>query len=436
LRRAAAVMAGALALGAAMPSASEPAPGVLGFREALRRALSANASVERARAEVGVADAEKRGALSLVMPRLSATGDYVRNSQDVEFGTGDDRRTLLPLNDWNARLTLTQPIFAGLREKRAYDQAREGTSVARLALRGEQDRVLLQVAADYLAVARGDALLEVERQSLELAERRQRQAVDLYEAGETTRVDVLRAETAIKAAQRRLAAARLSRESAAGRLRVALDLEGDFEVVPPERELPPLPPEPVLAEEALQTRPDVETARRDVRIAELEVSKQRGAYLPVVTADAGYVWQKRNFPTDRYGYAALRFSVPIFQGGSVRAKVALARERERQARLQLDEVSRSAREDVRQALLDAEATRTDLELAEEQLQAAQAEYDQLLVLYDNQEATSLDLQASEIGLAEAKRAVATGRLLSVYAELAVWYSAGELKTVLAEELEP
>jgi len=32
--------------------------------------------------------------------------------------------------------------------------------------------------------------------------------------------------------------------------------------------------------------------------------------------------------------------------------------------------------------------------------------------------------------------VATGRLLSVYAELAVWYSAGELKTVLAEELEP
>ena len=84
--------------------------------------------------------------------------------------------------------------------------------------------------------------------------------------------------------------------------------------------------------------------------------------------------------------------MPIFDSGEISAKVAIAREQQRQAEIALAEARRQVREDVLQALPGLETAETDLALAKEQLAAAQAEYDQTFELYRAQEATSLDAQ--------------------------------------------
>ena len=408
----------------------------LRFEDALRRALAANLGLGRARAEVSVASAQKRGALSLVLPRLGATGGLVRNDQEVSFGNADFSRVILPRNDWNLRLTLNQPVFAGLREKRQYDQAKEGVRAAEQGVRITEDRVLLRSAADYLAVVEGDALFGVAQQTLSLARDRLKQAKDFFEAGESTRVDVLRAESAVKAAERQAVLARRQRDAAAGQLRIDLDLDGDFEVAEPPAGLLTRADEAVLLQRAQDTRGDVAQARSALRVAELEVSKQKGAYLPTITADAGYVWQKTSFPTDRYGWAALRFNVPIFQAGEIGSRVKVAAERERQARLALQEAVRGAEEDVRRALLDLGTAETALSLSLEQLAAVEAEYAQVADLYRGQEATSLDIQSSEASLADARRAVVVSRLGKLLAELGVQFASGDLKSAVLKEAQP
>ena len=85
------------------------------------------------------------------------------------------------------------------------------------------------------------------------------------------------------------------------------------------------------------------------------------------------------------------------------------------------------REDVRRALADLRSAETGLQLANEQLDAAQAEYDQAFELYRAQEATSLDVATSETSLADARRAVAEETLNRDLAELRVWYAAGAMK---------
>lgn len=439
-RHAAAALAIALLPGA-LPAAepAQPAPGQrLSLHDALRRALAVNAGVERARADLEAAGAQRKGALSLVLPRLGATGALVRNSEEVTFGSSGESRTILPLNDWNLRLTLQQPVFAGLREKRAYDQAEQGVLSAVEGLRGTQERTLLRVAGEYIALAAAEGLIRVEEGNLELSRRRRTQAQAFVEAGESTKVDLLRAETAIRAAERRLLSARQGREAALGRLRVDLLLDGEIEVEAPEELLTPaLPDEETLLARAELERADLKQAAIALRVAGLEVQKQRGAWLPVVTADAGLVRQKTSFPTDSYGYAALRFSVPLFQGGEISARVALARERERQARATLDEARRGVREDVRKALVDARAATASLELAREQLAAAEAEHQQVYELYRGQEATSLDVSASEAGLADARRALVVSRAERALYELNVWSAAGALKSALnLQEVTP
>jgi outer membrane protein len=412
----------------------------LTLREAMARAYDRNLALARARAEVPAADATRRLALSLVLPRLTLNGSLVRNSSEVSFGPPDDVRTILPLVNWDLRLGVSQPLFAGLRDLKTYKQSKIGIDYAREGVRFASDDALVETSRQFLLALEAEALIEVEKNNLALAERRRQQANDLFEAGETTRVDVLRAEADIKEAERRVVQAQRMREAAVSDLRLALALDEELALVEPageERAVPPVPAEEELVNRAYGARSEVRRAQYALESAQIEVQKQRGAYYPVVTADAGYVKQATTFPRDSYGFAALRATVPIFQGGEVGARIALAQEREKQAELALDETRRTVREDVRIALVDLEASRTNLALAEEQLRAAQADYDQTFQLYQNQEITNLDVQTSEAALRDARRAVATGRLLIYAAEVQVWYAAGTLTDVaLNQESQP
>ena len=399
----------------------------LTFDAALARALEVNNTVEQAREDIDVATAQKDQLLSAVLPRITLSGDFTRNSLEQTFGEGDDSIAILPRNDWAYRVILSQPIYAGRREFRAYSQSKLNVENAREGVLGSEDAILLRVASSYLAVVNADRRVDVERRNIELAQRRLTQAQAFFEAGEVTKVDVLRAETAMKAAQRLMAVAEQQREHAAAQLREDLDLDGAIEVSAPDRSLPPLPDESVLIARAIDSRPDVDIAENFLRMAELEVSKQRGYWLPTVTFDGGFIHQKTPFPADRYSYGAFRLNVPIFQAGEVIARVAGAKSQQKQAEIALDGARAHAREDVRRALADLRSAGTGLQLAGEQLTAAQAEYEQAFELYRAQEATSLDVASSETSLADARRAVAEETLNRDLAELRVWYAAGAIK---------
>ena len=402
----------------------------LTFRQALQRAVEVNNTVERARADVTAAEATKELLLSNVMPRITASGSAIRNGEAVTFGSGSDQTTVLAQNDWNYRLVLSQPIFAGRRELRAYSQAKLGITSAEQAVLGTEDAVLLRVAVNYLALVNAGARIDIEKRNIDLADKRRKQSQAFFEAGEVTKVDVLRAETAIKAAQRALALAEQNRENAESRLRADLDLNGSIVATTPEQPMPPVPAESTLVDKAETVRPDVILAANNLKIAELEIQKQRGFWLPTVTFDGGFTAQKAAFPSAHNTYGALRFTVPVLQSGEVEARVAGAKARELQAKLDLDTAKINAREDVRQALATLNASEKSLGLAKEQLAAADAEYAQEFELYRAQEATSLDLATSEQSLADARRAVAEETLNRDVAALRVWYASGAMREAL------
>jgi len=407
----------------------EAAPPRLTLRAALERAFVVSPAAVRAQDEIGAAIAQKDATKSLVLPRINITGSLIRNSEEVTFGSTEDSRTILPGTDWNARLTLQQPVYAGRREFRLYNQSKEGIILARDGQQMTRDRIALRVIGDYAAAVQAAALVRVETEAAELAAKRIAQAQALFDAGEVTRVDVLRAETARKAALRRVSSAEAEAIQARSRLRMALAIDGG------EAALGELDTEtelglPVLAQEALEarslSRPEIKQAETNVRIANLEVLKQKGAYLPVLTADLGYVRQKSSFPSDSYGYAALRLTVPVFQGGEVGAKTRLAAARLHQAEVTLEETRRQATEDVRQSLALLEVARRSKALADDQVRAAEAEYDQARDLYEEREVTALDLEAAESALSEARRALIQARFTVLQAEASAWLAAGSL----------
>jgi outer membrane protein len=425
--------------------AQEPAPApavpvavTLTLQQALRQALEANPNTATARSQIATSQAQVRQLRTSILPHLDLESAVTRNSREVAFDVNGFRATILPLNDWNARLNFSQPIYAGQRELKALRQARLAVTSNEAGLRSTEDLVLLSTASNYLGIVQGQALVDVEKRNLELAARRRKQAQAFYEAGEQTKVNVLRADTDTKAAERALAAALQSRDLATSRLRldIALDQfsEAPLQVASPDLKFPPLPRVEELVAVAQANHPSVQQADLALQIAQLEVSKQGAARLPTVRAEGNLVRQRTSFPADQTAALSIKLTMPIFDSGEISSKVAVAREREQQAQIALTQARRQVREDVLQALLDLKTSETDLALAREQLAAAEAEYNQSFELYRAQEATSLDLQTSETALSSARRAVVNGTLNRDLAELNVWSAVGTLKNqILTEE---
>lgn len=407
------------------------------LQQALRRALEANAGTATARSQIAVSQAQVRQIRSSILPHLDLDTAVTRNSNEVAFEVNGFRTTILPLYDYSARINLSQPIYAGRRESMALRQGRLTVTSGEAGLRSTEDMVLLSTASDYLGIIQGEALVDVERKNLELAQRRRTQAQAFYEAGEQTRVSVLRAETDTKAAERALAAAAQNRDLASSRLRLDLALDEpvapSLRVAAPDLKFPPLPPAEALVAQAQASHPAIQRADLALQIAQLETSKQRAARLPTVRAEGDVLRQRTSFPADQTAALTIRLTMPIFDSGEISAKVAVAREQQRQAEIALAEARRQVREDVLQALLNLQTAEKDLALAREQLAAAEAEYNQSFELYRAEEATSLDLQTSEAALASSRRAVANGTVNRDLAELNVWSAAGTLKTLILTE---
>lgn len=435
-----AVTALALSLLTFLPAAraQEPAPTqTLTFEDALRRALQANPTTETARAEVRVSEAQLRQLRSAILPRVELNGSATRNSEEVAFEANGFSATVLPENDWRYDVTLRQPLYAGGRELKAIRQGRLNVERLGQGVRQSEEDVIVNAASDYLEVVSADALLAVERGNLEVAGRRRKQSQAFYEAGEVTRVDVLRAETDMKSVERAIAAAEQRRETAASRLRLGLALddapEARLEVAAPNLDLPAMPDAEELIRRAQENRPEVRDAELALEINQLEVKKQKAARLPVVRAEASYISQRAEFPASQYGAFSINLNLPIWDSGEIASKVATAQTRREQAEIALAERKRAVREDVLQALLNVRTAEKSLALAKDQLAAAEAEYNQSFELYRAQEATSLDLQSAESSLAEARRAVVTSSLDRDRAELAVWFAAGTLKNLISPE---
>lgn len=415
-----------LAMGA--PLAAE----TLTLEQAVARAIAANPGLAASRAQIDAAEARRLIALAAVFPKVTLSGDFTRNNKEVSFGSGQDARVVLPKDDWSASLALRQPIFAGLRERRAYEQSKLVRAQLEAGLTDAQSLLIQRVISTALDLLEADALIAVEERNLELAQRRQKQSTDFFEVGEVTRVDVLRADATLKGVERRLVAARAQREQAAGRLRSDLALDGEVTIAPPGQFLPPLPELPELIARALADSAPLRQLRIAVESAQLEIRKQKGARLPTVFLDAGMNWQASTFPSDEFSFLTLNLSMPIFSGGELRARVREAEANLRVAQARLDDDERNLREDVGAAYRDVVTARTVLELSRQELEVTEQQYQESFALYQAQEAIALDLENAEIALADARRRVASAEVAVKNLELRVFYLTGALAPDLIE----
>jgi outer membrane protein len=342
---------------------------------ALSRAYTNTPELNAARANLRAVDEAVPQALSGYRPRVTGTADIGRTynetiSQNRTNRLVDGRTHSSDVfSPRGVGLQVDQTLFNGFRTENSTRAAESRVLGARETLRNTEQNTLLNAATAYMNVLRDTALLNLQRNNVEVLEEQLRQTRDRFRVGEVTRTDVAQSEA-------RLAQARSQASVAEGNLRASIATYRQRVGVEPKRLSPAQPVEnliPKTIDAAVQMsqreHPAIIASLHGVDQQQLQVKVVEGELYPTVTVSGtlGKRWESTASDQELFSASVVaRLSVPIYEGGQVYSRVREAKETLGERRIQVDQ----QRDIVRQAVI---ASWSGLISAKAQITASQAQ---------------------------------------------------------------
>jgi outer membrane protein TolC len=384
-----------------VPARAQEAMDTVTREEAIRLALERSPAAVGARGETRVAEAGLLEARGAWLPSLNANTIYSKSS-NTRF---DQATGQLVSENYTAQLAASYDVFTGGRKLANWQSASASVRAAEARERGERYATILETTQVFYEAAADEELLAAARQRLERADRQQEFAETRRLLGTATRSDALRAELeqadaelAVLDAEAQLRTARLTLGRQIGRPGAVQPVAGAL----PE-EAPSIPPIETLVARAEENAPLAVAGRAELDRARSEKREAWGQYVPTLRLTGGYDWFSFTWPPDEESWSLrLTASLPLFNGFTREANLARAEADRRVAEAEARDAVLAARAAVEDAAgqIDTASRRVDiarraLELAREDLRVIEERY-QLGV------ATILDLQTSQIALADAE----------------------------------
>ena len=369
--------------------------------QAIRLALERNPVAIAARSELDVAGADVLEARGAWLPAINANSSFT-NSSNQRFDQATGR---LVSESYTAQLQASYDLFTGGRRLAERNRAVAGLRAAEAQSRNqrfetilETSRLFYEAAAAAEIVAAGEQRLDRARRQLEFADTRLR-------LGTATRSDALRAELELANAEVVLLDAETALRSSW--LNLGRQIGEPAGAEPRAYALPDtapaMAPVAALIAWALARSPAVLSSSAELEQARATRWTSYGAYLPSLRATAGYDWFAFDFPPDDQSWSLrLTASIPLFDNFAREADLARASAAERLAEAEARDAAIAVRVAVENAAREIEAAERRAEIARRALALAREDLRVQEERYRIGSSTILDLQTSQVALAEAE----------------------------------
>jgi outer membrane protein len=397
----------------------------LTLQEAVALALRDNRAVQISARSVDKTRNALREARSNANFTIQGNATYTRFDRVAEARFGPQPVRIGNLENRTARITLTQVVDISGIIRTAIRAANLTLTVSELEFERTRNDTILQVVQAYQGVARADEFVRVAEEALRNAQERLRLIRAQVDAGVAAQFDLLRAETAVAQAEQAVLNARNQRELAAAALNNLLgrDLNTPVQVAKPER-LPELqlPPLETLTQQAFQNRPELIAAQRGIELAQVGITSARRSLLPniVLTGQADFNLNTSVFNPRRETYTGVAvLSVPIWDGGTARAREAQARDDLEIAQLRLKQAQEGVALEVRQAYLNLQDAQKRLEVARKGLEQATEALRLARVRFEAGVSPQLEISDAELAFTQAQTNLVNAQFdyLDAYAAL-------------------
>ncbi len=384
-------------------AASEAPAEVLTLPEAIDRALRFAPAAVGARVATDDASAGLMEARGDLLPSINLGSTFATSSND-RFDQATGR---LVSESYSAQATASYEIFSFGRRLATNRAARARLDAAIAGERDQDFAVALTTTQIFYDVAAAAELTQVARQRLDRARAQLEFAEVRLEVGTVTRSDVLRAELEVGNAELALVDAEAALRGSSLRLGRQVGVAGAVGVTAdalPET-APALPPLPSLVRIAEGEAPPVRLAQAQLRDRSAQKWGTLTRYAPSLRVSGGLDWFAFDFPpTDRSWNLRVTASIPVFDGFSREAALSRNQAQERLAEARYQDAVIAARVDVEDAVSQIGAAERRVAIAERGLGLAREDLRVQEERYQLGVATILDLQTSQVALADAENA--------------------------------
>ncbi|MDX6807020.1 TolC family outer membrane protein [Terrihabitans rhizophilus] len=411
--------------------------------DALAQAYTANPTLNAQRAATRATDESVPQALSGYRPQISGSLDGGRTAGRT-WRPGGAR---VDSDAWTAStgVTIQQNIFNGYRTRNGVRQAESGVLSARETLLNTEQNVLYDAAEAYMNVLRDFAILDLNRNNVQLLNEDLRATRERFDVGEVTRTDVALSES-------RLAGSRSDVSVAEANLKASRAIYRQIIGSEPTKLVPGRPIDRLLPK-TLNAALDVGHAEHPASLAALhaydaaalQVRVVQGELAPTLSVQGNVSGQvddayssgagtglgagSANGTTNSVNASVLGvLTVPIYQGGQEYSRVREAKEILGQRRLEADIV----RDQVRAAVVSAwgalEGAKAQIIAAQAQVEASGIALSGVREEYRVGQRTTLDVLNFQQELLNARVTLITAQRDRVVASYAVLQAIGRLNT--------
>jgi outer membrane protein len=319
---------------------------------ALAKAYLKNPDINQQRAAVRASDENIPKASAAYRPTVSAEADAAAQQYDANIaGEGGGSQFSKPRG---YGLTVNQTLWNGDRTFNSVRQAESGVMAARETLRNTEQNVLLDGVTFYMNVLRDTAILDLDRNNVDVLQEQLRQTQDRFRVGDVTRTDVAQAEASLAGAQATALAAQSTLQTSIANYRQTIGDEPKS-LTPVKALDKPLPKTLTEAIAISQVEhPAIVGSLNGVDAAALNIKVIEGALYPTIglTGQVAERFDVTGFPVPNNNLTAslmAQISIPIYDGGATYASTRQAKEQLGQQELQTD----LQRDRVRAAVVSA-----------------------------------------------------------------------------------
>src|SRR5271166_4242223 len=317
---------------------------------ALIKAYLNNPDINAQRAAVRVADENVPKANAGYLPTIQATGNIgIERAESSEAGLS----TTAFVKPRGYGVSANETVYNGNRTVNSISQAESQVLGSREQLRNTEQNTLLNGITAYMDVLRDTAILDLDRNNVQVLQEQLRETRDRFTVGEVTRTDVAQAEASLSSAQATALSAESTLEASIARYRQVIG-DQPTSLAPVRPIVKPLPktlPEAISISQV--EHPAITASLHGVDAALLEIKIAEGALYPTIGVSGSITNQfdASNFPGLHLlsGQLLGQITIPIYQGGAEYAATRQAKESLSQQELQTD----SERNQVRAAVVTA-----------------------------------------------------------------------------------
>nr|MDP9121036.1 TolC family protein [Acidobacteriota bacterium] len=302
----------------------------ISLSDAIERGLGTNLGLLLRDFDSREAEAQRKRALSPLLPQLGATVRHQTGEVSVVtfgFSFPGLPTVIGPFSYQDARLELSTKLL-DLEALRGYQSARESAKAAGFTLQDARDTVVLAVGAAYFQIQALSARVETTRAQLKASQALEDLAGNRVKAGLTPAIDSFRSTVQRQTDEQRLAVAQANLE------KQKLSLARIIGLPPAQRftittgvgfEPWKGPDQQSALELAYRSRNDLKSFAAAVRAAELARQAAQAQRLPSlgVSADYGQVGKNLAAADGTFTFVAA-LSLPLYTGGRIAADVARA----------------------------------------------------------------------------------------------------------------